>query len=154
MSAVEGGCLVEHRRHPVRADEIEHLRRCYPVLAVNKRITRKYCSIGDEFGVEHRRQPVRADQTEHFIKVVLRFGIQQKGCKKALQYWLSSLFRLSRQTLLSQRGSSRKSSRDIVAENPNTSLNDLLVVQKINIDQKALFEKRPVLKSQQTQLED
>ncbi|MDI1491672.1 MAG: hypothetical protein OHK93_002881 [Ramalina farinacea] len=38
--------------------------------------------------VEHRRHPVRADQIEHFIKVVFRFGIQQKGCKKVLQYWV------------------------------------------------------------------
>ena len=38
--------------------------------------------------VEHRRHPVRADQVEHFTKVVFRFGIQQKGCKKVLQYWL------------------------------------------------------------------
>ena len=38
--------------------------------------------------VEHRRHPVRADQIEHFTKVVFRFGIQQKGCKKVLQYWV------------------------------------------------------------------
>lgn len=41
-----------------------------------------------------------------------------------------------------------------IAENENTSLDELLSLKKINVDQKALFEKKPILQSQQTQLED
>ena len=143
------GFLVEHHRDPVRADQMEQFTNLVS-LAVNRRVARRHCTIGDGFLVEHHRHPVRDNRTEYFMRVVFRFGIQQKGCKKVLQYWLSSLFQRSRQTIVAQRDFSRTTSRDLIAENLDTLLSDVLVVQRINIDQRALFQKKPVLQSQQT----
>ena len=42
----------------------------------------------------------------------------------------------------------------IIADNPDTSLDDLLSSKKINIDQKAQVQKKPLLQSQLAQLEE
>ena len=44
--------------------------------------------VEEECRLEDRWYPVRADEVDRFVRVLFRYGIQQKGCKKILQYWI------------------------------------------------------------------
>ena len=67
-------------------DDIQDLK--YEEDGDEEDLSKDLSDVEGECLVEHRRHPVRADQIEHFVKVLFRFGIQQKGCKKVLQYWV------------------------------------------------------------------